>query len=51
MGTLFREEEFNRALQDGALSTLPIDERQLVTRALPQKSDLAREKSVLVRVG
>jgi hypothetical protein len=33
MGTLFREEEFNRALQDGALSALPIDERQLVTRA------------------
>jgi hypothetical protein len=33
MGTLFREEEFQRALQGGALSALPIDERQLVTRA------------------
>jgi len=33
MGTLFREVEFDRALQDGALSALPIDERQAVTRA------------------
>lgn len=33
MGTLFREEEFHRALQEGALSALPIDERNLVTSA------------------
>lgn len=33
IGTLFREEEFHRAIRDGALSALPIDERQLVTRA------------------
>jgi len=33
MGTLFREEEFHRVLQDGALSALPIDERRLITRA------------------
>ena len=33
MGTLFRAEEFHRAIQDGALSALPIDERQLVISA------------------
>jgi len=33
MGTLFREEEFHRVIQGGALSALPIDERQLVTSA------------------
>jgi len=33
LGTLFREEEFHRALRDGALSTLTNDERQRVTNA------------------
>ena len=33
MGTLFREDEFHRAIKDGALSALPIDERQLVINA------------------
>lgn len=33
LGALFREEEFDRALADGAFSTLTKDERQLVTSA------------------
>jgi hypothetical protein len=33
MGTLFREEEFHRAISDGALSALDVDERQLVIAA------------------
>lgn len=33
MGTLFREEEFHRAIQEGALSALPVDERHLVITA------------------
>lgn len=33
MGTLFREEEFHRAIRDGALSALPIDKRKLVIAA------------------
>jgi hypothetical protein len=33
LGTLFREEEFDRVIADGALSTLTNDERQLVISA------------------